>query len=66
MISKKRKDRFHSLDQEIEVLNKEIMSHKTSMLAIQLEDEKKAAQDKEKALEKDRNKLEKERSNAKR
>lgn len=53
-----------SLDQEIEVLNKELLAHKTSILSLQLEDEKKAAQEKEKALEKDRNKLEKERTNA--
>ncbi len=50
-----------SLDQEIDLKNQEITSHKTSMLAIVLEDEKKAAADKDKELEKDKKKLEKER-----
>jgi chromosome segregation ATPase len=50
-----------SLDQEIELKNQELNSHKTSMLSIVLEEEKKAAADKDKDLEKEKKKLEKER-----
>lgn len=53
------------IDREIELKNQEMTSHRTSMLTLVLEDDKKAAQEKDKGLEKEKNKLEKDRSKAK-
>lgn len=54
-----------SLDHEIELKQQEIISHKSSMLSLVLEEDKKIAQEKDKTLTKEMNKLEKDRTKAK-
>jgi len=53
------------IDQNIDLKQKEILTHNTSMATIVLDADKKAAQDKQKQLEKEKNQLDKNRSKAK-